>query len=100
MVQNGAREVPRGDIGGPNWTEDGKEGPGQDGPVILGGILAPLWSHVGVMFGTFSHFILVSVLASILDSCLMVFEAIVGHFLETELVWGSETRFCEKCCFA
>ena len=28
MEQNGAREVPWGDIGGPNGTEDGQEGPG------------------------------------------------------------------------
>ena len=28
--QNGALEVPRGDIGGPNGTEDGQEGPTYD----------------------------------------------------------------------
>ncbi len=42
------------------------------------------------MFGTFSHMFLVSVLAWMLVSFLMVVGAMFGDFLEMEFVWGSE----------
>ena len=41
--QNGALEVLRGDIGGPNGREDEQRSPGQKCTTILGGILAPFW---------------------------------------------------------
>ena len=52
--QNGAREVPRGDIGGPNGTEDGQRSPGEKCTTILGGILAPFWRS---FWGHFWYFL-------------------------------------------
>ena len=53
MDQNGAREVPWGDIGGPNGTEDGKEGPGHERLTILDGFWVHFGRHFGVIFGYF-----------------------------------------------
>ena len=111
MDQNGALE-------GPKWTkmEPGrclggtleaqmgqrteKRGQVTSGPrfwVDFGSILEAI---LGSFLGTFSHLFSVSFLASILGSFFVDFGAIFGHFLETERVWGGETRFYENWCFA
>ena len=54
MEQNGAREVPWGDIGGPNGAEDGQEGPGLDVLVILGGFWGSFWRS---FWGHFLYFL-------------------------------------------
>ena len=60
---------------------------------ILGvswGIFCDFEVILGSSLATFSHLFAVSFSASILGSFLIDFGTIFVHFLETELVWGSE----------